>query len=149
MSEGRFNLSALAVRERAITLFLIFLISAAGILAFAKLGRAEDPPFTIKQMTIVTAWPGATAQEMQDQVAEPLEKRMQELRWYDRTETFSRPGLAFTMVSLLDSAPPSQVQEEFYHQRRGEETACWRHRPYGQRRICRCDLCALRPQGQG
>ncbi|MCT6721558.1 efflux RND transporter permease subunit [Acidovorax sp. K2F] len=118
MSEGRFNLSALAVRERAITLFLIFLISAAGILAFAKLGRAEDPPFTIKQMTIVTAWPGATAQEMQDQVAEPLEKRMQELRWYDRSETFTRPGLAFTMVSLLDSAPPSQVQEEFYQARK-------------------------------
>ncbi|HEX5805128.1 MAG TPA: efflux RND transporter permease subunit, partial [Macromonas sp.] len=118
MSEGRFNLSALAVRERAITLFLIFLISAAGILAFFKLGRAEDPPFTIKQMTIVTAWPGATAQEMQDQVAEPLEKRMQELRWYDRTETFTRPGLAFTMVSLLDSAPPSEVQEEFYQARK-------------------------------
>jgi len=118
VSEGRLNLSALAVRERAITLFLILLISAAGILAFAKLGRAEDPPFTIKQMTIVTAWPGATAQEMQDQVAEPLEKRMQELRWYDRTETFTRPGLAFTMVSLLDSAPPSQVQEEFYQARK-------------------------------
>ncbi|HEX5804828.1 MAG TPA: efflux RND transporter permease subunit, partial [Macromonas sp.] len=118
MSEGRFNLSALAVRERSITLFLIFLISAAGILAFFKLGRAEDPPFTIKQMTIVTAWPGATAQEMQDQVAEPLEKRMQELRWYDRTETFTRPGLAFTMVSLLDSVPPSEVQQEFYQARK-------------------------------
>lgn len=118
MSEGRFNLSALAVRERAITLFLIILISAAGILAFFKLGRAEDPPFTIKQMTIITAWPGATAQEMQDQIAEPLEKRMQELRWYDRTETFTRPGLAFTMVSLLDSAPPAEVQEEFYQARK-------------------------------
>lgn len=118
MSESRFNLSALAVRERAITLFLILLISAAGILAFFKLGRAEDPPFTIKQMTIVTAWPGATAKEMQDQVADPLEKRMQELRWYDRTETFTRPGLAFTMVSLLDSAPPSEVQEEFYQARK-------------------------------
>ncbi len=95
MSEGRFNLSALAVRERSITLFLIFLISAAGILAFFQLGRAEDPPFTVKQMTVVTAWPGATAQEMQDQVAEPLEKRLQELRWYDRTETYTRPGVAF------------------------------------------------------
>lgn len=118
MSEGRFNLSALAVRERSITLFLIFLISAAGIMAFFKLGRAEDPPFTIKQMTIIAAWPGATAQEMQDQVAEPLEKRMQELRWYDRTETYTRPGLAFTMVTLQDSTPPSQVQEEFYQARK-------------------------------
>jgi len=118
MSEGRFNLSALAVRERSITLFLIFLISVAGVLAFFQLGRAEDPPFTIKQMTVVTAWPGATAQEMQDQVAEPLEKRLQELRWYDRAETYTRPGLAFTMISLLDSTPPAQVQEEFYQARK-------------------------------
>ncbi len=118
MSEGRFNLSALAVRERSITVFLIFLITVAGVLAFFQLGRAEDPPFTVKQMTVITAWPGATAQEMQDQVAEPLEKRMQELRWYDRTETYTRPGLAFTMVSLLDSAPPAQVQEEFYQARK-------------------------------
>lgn len=118
MSEGRFNLSALAVRERSITLFLIFLISVAGILAFFQLGRAEDPPFTIKQMTVVTAWPGATAQEMQDQVADPLEKRLQELRWYDRTETYTRPGLAFTMVSLQDSTPPGEVQEEFYQARK-------------------------------
>lgn len=118
MSQLRFNLSALAVRERSITLFLIVLIAFAGTLAFFKLGRAEDPPFTVKQMTIITAWPGATAQEMQDLVAEPLEKRMQELRWYDRTETYTRPGLAFTMVSLQDKTPPLAVQEEFYQARK-------------------------------
>ena len=118
MSEKGFNLSALAVRERGITLFLIFLISIAGIVAFFKLGRAEDPAFTVKVMTIVTAWPGATAQEMQDQVAEKIEKRMQELRWYDRTETYTRPGLAFTTLTLLDSTPPSLVQEEFYQARK-------------------------------
>jgi multidrug efflux pump subunit AcrB len=118
MSEGRFNLSALAVRERAITLFLILLIAVAGVLAFFELGRAEDPPFTVKQMTVITAWPGATAQEMQDQVAEPLEKRMQELKWYDRTETYTRPGLAFTMVSLADKTPPAEVQEAFYQARK-------------------------------
>jgi multidrug efflux pump subunit AcrB len=118
MSEGRFNLSSLAVRERSVTVFLLFLISVAGVLAFFQLGRAEDPPFTIKQMTVVTAWPGATAQEMQDLVAEPLEKRLQELRWYDRSETYTRPGLAFTMVSLRDTTPPSQVQEEFYQARK-------------------------------
>lgn len=118
MSEGRFNLSALAVRERSITLFLILLISVAGLLAFFKLGRAEDPAFTVKVMTIITAWPGATAQEMQDQVAEKIEKRMQELRWYDRTETYTRPGLAFTTLTLLDSTPPSAVQEEFYQARK-------------------------------
>jgi multidrug efflux pump subunit AcrB len=125
VSEGRFNLSALAVRERSITLFLICLISLAGLLSFFKLGRAEDPAFTIKVMTIVSVWPGATAQEMHDQVAEKIEKRMQELRWYDRTETYTRPGLAFTTLTLLDSTPPAQVQEEFYQARKkiGDETA--------------------------
>ncbi|OAI58865.1 multidrug transporter [Ralstonia solanacearum] len=118
MSQGRFNLSALAVRERAVTLFLICLISLAGLISFFKLGRAEDPAFTVKVMTIITAWPGATAQEMQDQVAEKIEKRMQELRWYDRTETYTRPGLAFTTLSLLDSTPPSEVQEAFYQARK-------------------------------
>lgn len=113
-----FNLSALAVRERSVTVFLLFLIAVAGVLAFFQLGRAEDPPFTVKQLTVITAWPGATAQEMQDQVAEPLEKRLQELKWYDRTETYTRPGLAFTMVSLVDRTPPSQVQEEFYQARK-------------------------------
>jgi len=113
-----FNLSELAVRERAVTLFLLIAIFASGTLAFLKLGRAEDPAFTVKQMTLVTAWPGATAQEMQDLVAEPLEKRLQELRWYDRTETFTRPGLAFTTLYLLDSTPPRDVQEEFYQARK-------------------------------
>ena len=87
-----FNLSALAVRERAVTLFFIVLLAAAGIYSFVKLGRAEDPSFTIKMLTVTAVWPGATAQEMQDLVAEPLEKRMQELRWYDRVETITRPG---------------------------------------------------------
>ncbi|MHC6225014.1 efflux RND transporter permease subunit [Pseudomonas sp. X10] len=113
-----FNLSELAVRERAITLFLLIAIFASGTLAFLKLGRAEDPAFTVKQMTMVTAWPGATAQEMQELVAEPLEKRMQELRWYDRTETFTRPGLAFTTLVLRDSTPPGEVQKEFYQARK-------------------------------
>ena len=90
----------------------------AGLVAFFKLGRAEDPAFTIKVMTIVTAWPGATAQEMQDQVAEKIEKRLQELRWYDRSETYTRPGLAFTTLSLLDTTPPSEVLEEFYQARK-------------------------------
>jgi len=71
---GRFNLSALAVRERAITLFLIIALAASGIYSFVKLGRAEDPAFTVKVLTVTAMWPGATAQEMQDLVAEPMEK---------------------------------------------------------------------------
>ena len=115
---SRFNLSALAVRERSVTLFLIIAITLAGIFAFLHLGRAEDPSFTIKSMTVVTTWPGATAQEMQDQVAEPLEKRMQELRYYDRTETFTRPGLAFTTLTLKDYTPTREVPDQFYQARK-------------------------------
>ena len=115
---GRFNLSALAVRERAITLFLIVAIILSGTYAFLRLGRAEDPSFTIKTLTVIAVWPGATAQEMQDLVAEPLEKRMQELRWYDRVETFTRPGVAVLMVSLSDKTPASAVAEEFYQARK-------------------------------
>ena len=125
MSAGGFNLSALAVRERSVTLFLICLISLAGLLSFFKLGRAEDPAFTVKVMTIVTAWPGASAREMQDQVAEKIEKRLQELRWYERAETYTTPGLAFTTLTLLDGTPPDQVQAEFYQARKkaGDEAA--------------------------
>src|SRR5436305_5534066 len=69
-------------------------------------------------MTVVTAWPGGTAKEMDELVAEKLEKRMQELSWYDRTETFARPGLAFTTVTLKDSTPPAEVPEQFYQARK-------------------------------
>lgn len=113
-----FNLSAVAVRERSVTLFMILLLMAAGTYAFLKLGRAEDPSFTIKTLTVTAVWPGATAREMQDLVAEPLEKRLQELAWYDRVETTTRPGFAYLTVNLKDSTPPGQVQEEFYQARK-------------------------------
>ncbi|ACP22326.1 putative cation efflux protein (plasmid) [Sinorhizobium fredii NGR234] len=113
-----FNLSALAVRERAVTLFFIVLLAAAGAYAFVKLGRAEDPSFTIKTLTVTTVWPGATAREMQDLVAEPLEKRLQELTWYDRVETTTRPGYAFLTVTLKDNTPASAVEGEFYQARK-------------------------------
>jgi multidrug efflux pump subunit AcrB len=115
---SQFNLSALAVRERSITLFLIVAIILSGTYAFVHLGRAEDPSFTIKTLTVTSVWPGATAQEMQDLVAEPLEKRMQELRWYDRVETFTRPGIAVMMVTLSDKTPASEVPEQFYQARK-------------------------------
>src|SRR5437868_4825911 len=115
---SRFNLSVLAVRERSITLFLIVAIILSGAYAFLRLGRAEDPTFVIKTLTVTAVWPGATARQMQDLVAEPLEKRMQELRWYDRVETFTRPGIAVMMVTLSDKTPASAVAEEFYQARK-------------------------------
>jgi multidrug efflux pump subunit AcrB len=113
-----FNLSALAVRESSITLFLIIALAVIGVFSYLDLGRAEDPPFTVKVLTVAAAWPGATAREMQDLVADPMEKRMQELQWYDRVETFTRPGLAVMMVTLRDTTPPSDVPEQFYQARK-------------------------------
>ena len=111
------NLSALAVRERSVTLFFLLAIIIAGAVAYLTLGRAEDPTFTIKVFTVAAAWPGATAQEMQDLVAEPLEKRMQELKYYYHVDTFTRPGLAFLTVSfattrLLTRLPKSSIKAE-------------------------------------
>ncbi|QNI32748.1 efflux RND transporter permease subunit [Alloacidobacterium dinghuense] len=113
-----FNLSALAVREKSVTTFFLLAIIIAGVVAYLRLGRAEDPTFTVKVFTVTAAWPGATAQEMQDLVAEPLEKRMQELKYYYHVDTFTRPGLAFLTVTLQDYTPPDQVQEEFYQGRK-------------------------------
>jgi multidrug efflux pump subunit AcrB len=115
---SRFNLSALAVKERAIPLFALIAIAVAGVLSFDKLGRAEDPTFVLKVMTVTAVWPGATAQEMQNQVADRLEKRLQELEHYDRTETSSRPGLMTMKVFLKDNTPPKEVPEEFYQVRK-------------------------------
>ena len=112
------NLSSLAVRERSVTLFFLIAVIIAGAFAYFNLGRAEDPSFTIKVFTVTAAWPGATAQEMQDLIAEPLEKRMQGLTYYDHVDTFTRPGLAFLTVTLKDYTPPEDVQEEFYQGRK-------------------------------
>ena len=85
---SRFNLSAWAVKHQALVLFLIIATSIAGVSAYAQLGRAEDPSFTIKVMVIQAFWPGATAQEMQSQVADRIEKRLQELPYFDYVKSF-------------------------------------------------------------
>jgi multidrug efflux pump subunit AcrB len=112
------NLSEIAVRNRSVTLFLILAVLAAGALAFQQLGRAEDPSFTVKVMTVSAVWPGATAAEIQEQVADRLEKRLQELAYYDRVETTSQPGFVSMLVTFRDTTPPSLVPELFYQARK-------------------------------
>ncbi len=115
---SRFNLSAFAVRERAITLFMIIAIMVAGGYAFLHLGRAEDPQFTVKVLTVSAVWPGATAKEMQEQVGDRLEKRLQELEFYDRVQTAAYPGMLLMKLYLKDSTPPKDVPDEFYQARK-------------------------------
>jgi len=113
-----FNLSALAVREKAVTLFLLLAVAAAGLFAYFQLGRAEDPSYTVKVLTVSALWPGATAREMQDLLADPLEKRLQELEHYDHVDTFTRPGAAYLTIVFKDDTPPSKVPELFYQTRK-------------------------------
>ena len=113
-----FNLSDWGVRNGALTFFLIIMLAAAGAFAYLRLGRAEDPGFTLKVMVVSASWPGATAEEMQTQVADPIESRLQDLQYLDRVETFTRPGQAIMTVVLRDTTPPNQVQNLWYQVRK-------------------------------
>jgi multidrug efflux pump subunit AcrB len=112
------NLSALAVRERAVTLFFILLSVAAGVYSFLSLGRAEDPAFTVRVMVVSAVWPGASAEQMQAQVVDRLEKRIQEVAFLNKIETTIRPGRADLQVEFHDYVPSKQVPDLFYEVRK-------------------------------
>ncbi|MDB5634297.1 MAG: multidrug transporter AcrB, partial [Tardiphaga sp.] len=110
----RFNLSAWAVSHPALILFLIVALGFAGFFSYEKLGRAEDPSFTVKVVVVSAMWPGATAKEMQEQVADPIEKKLQELPYFDKVQTYSKPSFTAMQVSFKDNAPPKDVPYLFY-----------------------------------
>lgn len=115
---GSFNLSAWAVRHQALVLFLIIVIGVAGLISYLRLGRAEDPSFTIKVATITAIWPGATAREMQEQVTDRIEKKLQELPYFNRAITYSKPGFSATQMEFKDYTPARQVPELMYQLRK-------------------------------
>lgn len=112
------NLSALAVRERAVTLFFILLSVAAGLYSFLSLGRAEDPAFTVRVMVVSAVWPGASAEQLQSQVVDRLEKRIQEVEYLNKIETTIRPGRADLQVEFHDHTPSQKVPDLFYQVRK-------------------------------
>src|SRR6267142_493962 len=114
----RFNLSEWAITHQALVLFMILVLGAAGIFSYLSLGRAEDPSFTIKTMVVNVGWPGATATEMQTQVADKIEKKLQELPYLDRVESYSQPGVSFIQVYLIDKTPPAKVKDLWYQVRK-------------------------------
>src|ERR1700736_203749 len=114
----RFNLSEWAITHRPLVLFMIIVLGAAGVYSYLNLGRAEDPSFTIKTMVVHVGWPGATASEMQEQVADKIEKKLQELPYLDRVESYSQPGVAFIQVFLSDKTPPAKVKDLWYQVRK-------------------------------
>jgi multidrug efflux pump len=114
----RFNLSEWAITHQALVLFMIIMLGAAGIYSYLNLGRAEDPNFTIKVMIIGVGWPGASASDMQTQVADKIEKKLQELPYLDRVETYSQPGDSYIQVILSDKTPPAKVKDLWYQVRK-------------------------------
>ncbi|MGB6702093.1 efflux RND transporter permease subunit, partial [Methyloceanibacter sp.] len=114
----RFNLSEWAITHQALVLFMILLLGAAGTYSYFNLGRAEDPSFTIKTMIVNVAWPGATAAEMQTQVADKIEKKLQDLPYLDRVQSYSQPGVSFIQVFLTDKTPPAKVKDLWYQVRK-------------------------------
>src|ERR1700678_1341895 len=109
-----FNLSGWAVSHPALILFLIFALGAAGFFSYQRLGRAEDPFFTVKVVNVSAIWPGATAAEMQMQVAHPSEKTLQDLLYCDKVQTYSKPAFTAMQVTFKDSTPPKEVPYLFY-----------------------------------
>ncbi len=115
---GGFNLSAWAVSHRSLTGFLVVLLFAAGALSYSKLGRNEDPAFTVKVVVVTASWNGATAQEMQEQVAERIERKLQDLAQLDHIDTFVQPGFAALQISFRDNTKPSDVPALYYQTRK-------------------------------
>lgn len=112
------NLSALAVRERAVTLFFLLLSLVAGTVSFLELGRAEDPVNKMKMLVITAVWPGANNQEMEDIVARKLEKKIQEIENLYRVQTSIRDGRADIMVTFQDYTTNAQFRDLQYQIRK-------------------------------
>src|ERR1700730_7438613 len=110
----RFNLSGWAVSHPTLILFLMIALGVAGYFSYGRLGRAEDPFFTVKVVNVSAIWPGATAAEMQSQVADPIEKKLQELPYFEKVQTYSKPAFTAMQVTFKDSTPPAQVPYLFY-----------------------------------
>ena len=110
----RFNLSGWAVSHPTLILFLMIMLGAAGFFSYERLGRAEDPFFTVKVVNVSAIWPGATAQEMQTQVADPIEKKLQELPFFEKVQTYSKPSFTAMQVTFKDSTPAKDVPYLFY-----------------------------------
>ncbi len=112
------NLSRVAVNQRSVTLFFLLLAVLGGAYAFISLGRAEDPSFTVRVLVVSAEWPGATVQEMEDQVVDRLEKKIQEVENLYRIETSIRPGRADLQVEFHDYTPSEKLPELFYEVRK-------------------------------
>ncbi|BBB93350.1 Efflux pump membrane transporter BepE [Methylomusa anaerophila] len=114
---NHFNLTTWALNHKQFIYFLVFIFFAAGLFAYQNLGRMEDPDFTIKQMVVSIAWPGATARQMEEQVTDKIEKKLQDLPGLDYLKSYSAPGQTVIYVNLNEQVPPKEIRARWLEAR--------------------------------
>lgn len=114
----RFNLSEWSLSHQALVVYVVLMLTMVGTFSYFKLGQSEDPPFTFKIMVIRTGWPGASASEVEQQVTDKLEKKLQEVPWLDNLRSYSRPGESLIFLLAKDSAPAAEIANIWYQTRK-------------------------------
>ena len=113
-----FNLSEWAINNRSLVVYFMIVALVAGVTAFLKLGRAEDPAFTFRTMVVGAQWPGATLEDTLDQITERLERTLQEVPNLDNLRSFTRAGSTTIFVDLLGSTSADDVEDTWYQVRK-------------------------------
>lgn len=111
------NLSEVSIHNRVLVWYFIILVAIAGIFSYMKLGRMEDPTYTVRTMVVSVAWPGATAEQMQEQVTDKIEKKLQDTPNLDYIKSYSRPGQSVIYVYLDDKAPRDSIRSTWHEVR--------------------------------
>jgi multidrug efflux pump len=114
----RFNLSEWAIRHRSLVTYFMLVVAVAGVASYLRLGRSEDPDFTIKTMVVQAAWPGASVGDTLEQVTDRLERKLQETPSLDYLKSYTTAGRATIFVYLKDSTPPAAVPDIWYQVRK-------------------------------
>ncbi|HOW63203.1 MAG TPA: efflux RND transporter permease subunit, partial [Candidatus Contendobacter sp.] len=115
---SRFNISAWGLTHSSLTLYIIILLTLTGLLSYTRLGQSEDPPFTFKVMVIRTDWPGASAREVEQQITDKIEKKLQEIAEVDVIRSYSRPGESLVFFIVQGSVPARNLPEIWYQVRK-------------------------------
>ena len=113
-----FNISRWALEHPALTRYLMAVLLVLGVAAYFQLGQDEDPPFTFRAMVVQAYWPGATAQQVAEQVTDKIEKTLQEVPYADKIRSYTKPGESLTILQLRDSSPPKEVADSWYQARK-------------------------------
>lgn len=117
-SNPRFNLSDWALNHQTLVLYLMLVLTIAGLFTYTQLGQSEDPPFTFKVMLVHATWPGASAQEVEQQITDKLEKKIQEVPHLDYSTSFSRPGESMIFIVAKDNTLSKDIPEVWYQVRK-------------------------------